>query len=150
MMNSVTTEEELNWRAEPDEDDLEEAQKDFEEAEEVEQMRDFFIKLIDNLVDPTRRHHIIDFLRKILDVFTMEDEVLGEATPPRKSLKEEQKDFEAEEVETKGYAPRIEKPSHNIQPSNQCQGTTAKGARCKRVVKSPNSYCHQHGGRSPP
>ncbi len=28
----------------------------------------------------------------------------------------------------------------------QCSGTTKKGARCKRMTKSKNGLCFQHGG----
>lgn len=30
--------------------------------------------------------------------------------------------------------------------SVQCSGTTQAGARCKRMTKSSNGYCWQHGG----
>jgi endonuclease YncB( thermonuclease family) len=30
--------------------------------------------------------------------------------------------------------------------SVQCSGTTQAGARCKRMTRSPNGRCHQHGG----
>ena len=30
--------------------------------------------------------------------------------------------------------------------STQCLGTTKKGARCRRMTRSPNGYCYQHGG----
>ena len=29
----------------------------------------------------------------------------------------------------------------------QCSGTTKKGARCKRMTKSPKGLCFQHGGK---
>jgi len=36
------------------------------------------------------------------------------------------------------------------EPSNQsysqCKGTTKTGNQCKRMVKSTNGYCYQHGG----
>lgn len=32
------------------------------------------------------------------------------------------------------------------QSYSQCKGTTKKGNQCKRMVKSSNGYCYQHGG----
>ena len=37
-------------------------------------------------------------------------------------------------------------PSEKLAVSVQCSGTTQKGARCKRLTKSPNGRCYQHGG----
>jgi len=37
-------------------------------------------------------------------------------------------------------------PSERLAVSAQCGGTTQKGARCKRMTKSPNGLCYQHGG----
>lgn len=44
---------------------------------------------------------------------------------------------------------KIKKESDNTNNSNQsvsvqCSGTTKKGARCKRMVKSANGRCYQH------
>ena len=46
-------------------------------------------------------------------------------------------------------------PNNNVAPSSndnkstssvQCAGTTKAGAQCKRMTKSSNGYCWQHGG----
>jgi len=38
-------------------------------------------------------------------------------------------------------------PSESSNQSySQCKGTTKKGNQCKRMVKSSNDYCYQHGG----
>lgn len=44
---------------------------------------------------------------------------------------------------------KLNKESDNSSNSNQsvsvqCSGTTKKGARCKRMVKSTNGRCYQH------
>lgn len=44
---------------------------------------------------------------------------------------------------------KLNKESDNSSNSNQsvfiqCSGTTKKGARCKRMVKSANGRCYQH------
>jgi len=35
-------------------------------------------------------------------------------------------------------------PTQQTSPSVQCSGTTASGARCKRMTRSPNGRCYQH------
>lgn len=37
-------------------------------------------------------------------------------------------------------------PSERLSASVQCSGITQKGARCKRMTKSANGRCYQHGG----
>jgi hypothetical protein len=39
--------------------------------------------------------------------------------------------------------PSSESPNQSY---SQCKGTTKKGNQCKRMVKSSNGYCYQHGG----
>jgi len=38
------------------------------------------------------------------------------------------------------------KTNNSSATSVQCSGTTKKGARCKRMTKSANGLCFQHGG----
>lgn len=45
-------------------------------------------------------------------------------------------------------SPRKESPTKTSAPSGssstQCQGITAKGARCQRMTKDPSGFCYQH------
>jgi hypothetical protein len=40
----------------------------------------------------------------------------------------------------------IKTESRKLAIAVQCSGKTQSGARCKRMTKSPNGFCWQHGG----
>lgn len=47
------------------------------------------------------------------------------------------------------YSPgshKLKSSSSSASTSTQCAGTTKKGSQCRRMTRSSNGYCWQHGG----
>lgn len=50
------------------------------------------------------------------------------------------------EIKVQTTSPVSNRTQSNKSSSVRCSGTTTKGSRCKRMTKSSNGRCYQHGG----